>query len=400
MATAVISAGEAMHYAHDLWAPLNVTIATICLLAAFMLLTILGISESSRVAIAIFLTHLASLTTLLVVGVVYLLNNGFGLLTENLSTPTETGPAEAIFFGFSAALLGISGFESSANFVEEQAEGVFPKTLRNMWLAVSFFNPMMALLALAVVPIVVVGEHEETLLSYVGAQTGGNWLAWLISIDAVLVLSGAVLTSFVGVNGLVHRMTLDRCLPQFLLKTNRRGSTHRIIITFFLLCVSVLLITRGELKALAGVYTISFLAVMALFGFGNILLKVKREGLPRPTRAPWPSVLVAIAAVVAGIIGNAVLNPPYLEVFAEYFFPTLLFVVVMLERINILRFCLFVLQATVRGTIRPLKAMTRAIRAKIKQINAQQIVFFTRGDNIANLNSASCTSARTSTPAA
>jgi hypothetical protein len=29
--------------------------------------------------------------------------------------------------GFSAAMLGISGFESSANFVEEQEQGVFPK---------------------------------------------------------------------------------------------------------------------------------------------------------------------------------------------------------------------------------------------------------------------------------
>jgi len=43
----------------------------------------------------------------------------------------------ALFFGFSAAMLGISGFESSANFVEEQKKGIFPKTLRNMWLAVS-----------------------------------------------------------------------------------------------------------------------------------------------------------------------------------------------------------------------------------------------------------------------
>ena len=65
-----------------------------------------------------------------------------------------------------------------------------------------------------------------------------------MSIDAALVLSGAVLTSFVGVTGLVHRMTLDRCLPQFLLKTNSRGTTHRIIIAFFLLCVSVLAITH------------------------------------------------------------------------------------------------------------------------------------------------------------
>jgi len=49
---------------------------------------------------------------------------------------------------------------------------------------------------------------------------------------------------------------------------------------------------------LAGVYTISFLSVMALFGIGNILLKVKRNSLPRPEKATWLSVLVAIAAVI------------------------------------------------------------------------------------------------------
>ncbi len=81
-------------------------------------------------------------------------------------------------------------------------------------------------------------------------------------------------------------MTLDRCLPQFLLKTNSRGTTHRIIIAFFFLAVSVLLITKGELQALAGVYTISFLAVMALFGLGNMLLKIERARLPRPCPRP------------------------------------------------------------------------------------------------------------------
>jgi len=36
----------------------------------------------------------------------------------------------AIFFGLSAAMLGVTGFESSANFVEEQKPGVFRLTLR------------------------------------------------------------------------------------------------------------------------------------------------------------------------------------------------------------------------------------------------------------------------------
>ena len=79
--------------------------------------------------------------------------------------------------------------------MEEQAPGVFLKTLRNMWLVVSFFNPVIALLAVAVVPLATVGEHQET-LPPTWATNGGPWLATVISIDAVTGLSGAVLTSF------------------------------------------------------------------------------------------------------------------------------------------------------------------------------------------------------------
>ena len=137
-------------------------------------------------------------------------------------------------------MLGISGFESSANFVEEQQVGVFPKTLRNMWVIVTFFNPVIALLLIAIIPIAQLGDHKESLLAFLGHTAGGNWLSWLISIDAVLVLCGAVLTSFVGVTGLLKRMTLDRILPNYFLKENKSGSNYRIIISFLILCVSVL----------------------------------------------------------------------------------------------------------------------------------------------------------------
>ncbi|MGI8907482.1 MAG: APC family permease [Candidatus Sumerlaeaceae bacterium] len=386
MATGVISATEAMHYLQSLWHGLPVINATIILLAVFAGLTIIGIAESAIVAIGIFLLHLASLSLLLLVGIVYLFMHGTGTLMANLASPTPNGVLMALFFGFSAALLGISGFESSANFVEEQEEGVFPKTLRNMWVTVSIFNPTMALLALALLPIGQVHQHESALLSYMGQMAGGKWLSALISVDAVLVLSGAVLTSYVGVNGLVRRMTLDRCLPQFLLKTNRRGTTHRIFILFFALCVSVLLITHGDLKALAGVYTISFLSVMALFGIGNVLLKTMRSRLPRPTRARWSTVIAGIAAVLLGLYGNAIMNPAYLKVFLKYFIPAVLIVFVMLERIEIMRGILYIIRAAILTLRLPLKDLAESIQYRIEEINAQQFVFFTRGHNIAHLN--------------
>ena len=386
IATAVISASEAMHYAHALWDGIPVIIATVALLLFFMSLTIVGIGESSRVAVVIFITHLLSLTILVFAGGLYIAQNGLGILNANYSIPVEGGLPIALFFGFSAAMLGISGFESSANFVEEQAPGVFPKTLRNMWIVVTVFNPLMAFLALAIVPIPEISGHQEALLAHMGDVASGQWLSWIISIDATLVLSGAVLTSFIGVGGLVQRMALDRILPQFLLKLNKRNTAYRIMIFFFLLCVSILLITKGKLGALAGVYTISFLSVMALFGIGNVLLKVKRARLPRPERAGGIAILIAITAVLTALVGNAVMNPVYLAVFLEYFFPTIAVIAVMLYRTAILKGVLHLLRYISDKIQHIVSLGNKTIRKMIDDINAQEFVFFTKDDNVAILN--------------
>ncbi|UXX78087.1 APC family permease [Reichenbachiella carrageenanivorans] len=386
MATAVISASEAMHYVHELWEAWPVVIATVILLALFMGITIMGIGESSKVAVVIFLFHLTSLILLSSFCGWYLFNNGLSVFQANHALPTEEGLINALFFGFCAAMLGISGFESSANFVEEQGEGVFRKTLRNMWIVVSVFNPLMAFMALAIIPMGEIAEHQEALLSHMGNVAGGGWLSVLISTDAALVLSGAVLTSFIGVGGLTERMTLDRILPPFLLKRNKKGSTYRISIMFFLLCTSILFITQGDLGALAGVYTIAFLSVMILFGIGNILLKVRRKNLPRPEHSTWLGLLVAIGMVIAAAIGNAIMNPSYLTVFFEYFIPTILIVGIMLNRIFLLRLLLNIIKYIFKPIENLVGSAHRGIHRSIDKINSQKFVYFTKDDDVATLN--------------
>src|SRR6185437_2697668 len=92
-----------------------------------------GIGESSIVAVIIFITHLSVLLLLIGSGIYFLAANGFDIAKINFHSPLKGSISNALFLGFSTAMLGISGFESSANFVEEQKPGVFPKTLRNMW---------------------------------------------------------------------------------------------------------------------------------------------------------------------------------------------------------------------------------------------------------------------------
>lgn len=386
MVTAVISASEAMHYLYNLFSFVNVFIATIILLTIFLLLVIMGITESAVVATIIFITHLATMALLIISGGWFVMSNGWNVAQTNFHAPLSKGIFSALVLGFSTAMLGISGFESSANFVEEQEPGVFPKTLRNMWVAVSVINPLMALTAVLVLPLADVVEHQEALLSHLGNNTGGRWLATLVSVDATLVLSGAVLTSYVGVGGLMKRMTLDRILPQALLKENKKGSSPRIYIFFYLLCLSVLFITQGQLGLLAGVYTISFLLVMVYFGFGNFLLKIKRSRLPRPEIAPSYTVALAILFILIAIYVNIELHPEYLVVFLQYFIPSIITLYILLNRKQILQYLLLVVTSFF-DTVKRFAVFSRFhITRKIRELSEQEFIYFTKGDDIARLN--------------
>jgi hypothetical protein len=55
--------------------------------------------------------------------------------------------------------------------------------------SLSFFNPVIALLLICIIPMAQVGEHQDP-YAFFRVKTVGH--GWLISVDAVLVLCGAV----------------------------------------------------------------------------------------------------------------------------------------------------------------------------------------------------------------
>ena len=384
LATAVISSKTAAEYLHTIFPALGAMEGTILILGIFATLAIIGITESAVVALTIFIIHMSTLAAFCLLGFINLPPD-FHILKANLSTlPEGKALFIAIFFGFSAALLGISGFESSANFVEEQDVGVFRKTLRNMLIAVAIINPLVSILSLSLLPLAEIVGHKYSLLSEMAHLMAGQTFKVIIVLDATLVLSGAVLTSYVGVTGLVHRMALDQVLPQFFLKKSRRNTSHRIIITFFLLCSSILLVTKGSLLSLAGVYTISFLGVMTLFGIGNILLKTRRKELKRTYRAGWVTTIIAILATSCGMVGYAIIKFKYLTYFMWYFIPTVLLVVIMYLRIPIYRTILQVLN-NVMGRFLVWRTI---IIDRITGLTEQRVVLFARGGSLRRLHAA------------
>lgn len=340
-ATAVISAKVGVTYFHSL---VNIPVipVTLGLLLLVAALVIAGIKDSSRVALIIFGTHISALILVLIFGLIYIATNQPDVFAHNIAQTQllilDRGSLiPLLLLAFSASLLGISGFESSANFVEEQKRGVFRKTLRNMLIAVAIFNPLITLLVLNILPYETIVTAKDFLLADTAFVVGGQWLKTIIVIDAFMVLTGAVLGAFIGVSGLCYRLAADSCLPGYFTKLNARGTHSRIVLGFSFLCGSILILTQGELLSLAGVYTISFLCVMSLFALGNLILKETRTELKRTYHAPIIFVLIALCATVIGVIGNILINAQNLVYFSIYFAPTMLLVLAVVYQDYVLR---------------------------------------------------------------
>lgn len=140
--TGIVSAASAIAYLNVVAPAVPPVAGTIVLFFAFACVTACGVGESARVALVIFVMHVMTLTALCVAAAAYVacntsvlhtnLKSGFPDIILEGDVRIEGSLWTALVFGVSTAFLGVSGFETSAQFVEEQAPGVFAKTLRNM----------------------------------------------------------------------------------------------------------------------------------------------------------------------------------------------------------------------------------------------------------------------------
>ncbi len=209
VATGVVSAVTAVEYLIHVWPVLGVMFGSILVLALFAVLNLIGIRETGFTATVIFGVHLATLVLLMMYALVYFFGIGFSVYVDNANSPLQEPPLKSLFWGFSAATLGVTGFETSSNFIEEQEKGVFPKTLRNMWILALIFNPILSFLTVATVPMADLSKHSHVALSHLARITAGHWLEVWVAIDAFLVLSGSVITAYVGATGLFRRLAKD-----------------------------------------------------------------------------------------------------------------------------------------------------------------------------------------------
>eukprot|EP00929_Paragymnodinium_shiwhaense_P074558 TRINITY_DN38166_c0_g1_i1.p1 TRINITY_DN38166_c0_g1~~TRINITY_DN38166_c0_g1_i1.p1 ORF type:complete len:759 (-),score=86.16 TRINITY_DN38166_c0_g1_i1:155-2431(-) len=398
-ATGVVSAVSAADYlsASTFVSDVPVVHTAVGILGFFAVLMLLGMKESSVVATALFVFHLLTLTAVVVASAHYLLVHGLDQFWKNWNWPEQPPIGESIYFGFASAMLGVSGFETSANFVEEQQPGVFVKTLTNMWASVSIINFVVPVISVAIIPMEnLTGDESAFAIAFLADKTCGTILRNIVAVDALLVLSGSVLTSYVGVCGLIQRMSGDRCLPELFAATNSwRGTLHWTILVFFGVCSSMCIVLKGDITMLGAIYSIAFLLVMGLFAFCGLWMKVKRPTLPRPVNTHPIFFVLGLTFVSCALSAVVSLHADMLNYFYFYYGCAVAIVMVAFTRISIFTSFLWMLSNSCVATtclsciccINKEQAADWTLN-ELERLWNQGVVYFTKRADISQLNRA------------
>jgi amino acid transporter len=338
VATSIISAYESMVYLEIIWPGVDVRGGTIICLAFFLMVTSFGVKESANVSFVLLAFHLAIMTLLMVWGFAHGCADGFQTFKENMYTPQKTIVDQdgkvlvsesykvigAIFYGYCSALLGITGFESAANYVEAlKSPRTFVKTVNWLWRLVAFYNPGLSIIVMMVLPMEEIYAHPGELLAIMGEKLGGQSLATAVCVDAVLILAGAVLTSFVGVSGLLVRLARDKVIPDVVGWETSQGVPIVANFVFFAISASLFLVLfdphdEAQIAAFGGVYAIAFLCVLTAFACSAVLVKLNRGNMARLVIARWWQIWLSLFCVLAGLVGNITLTPRVFVLFIIY----------------------------------------------------------------------------------
>lgn len=288
LATAAVSSLSGSYYICSLFSS-DISLSTVVLIAFipilfFGVLNTKGIKEPAKIVTGIASFHFVFLFIIGLWGLVYLLTHFSELNMGKFLTVFEgekkvTLPLLA--YGFSAAFLGITGFESAAQIIESMKQPQI-KTLEKLYktviLAVSFTAPLISFTCLALLTPEEVDQNINHLLSGLTYKLGGAPLKTLLVINASFTLFAATNTALVGFVGLATTMAKNGNLPQVFLKRilyrypSLEGYPY-IILPFVIITMGMSALVAGEVKIAAKVYEIAFLGVMVSFAIGVLLMR-------------------------------------------------------------------------------------------------------------------------------
>jgi len=243
-------------------------------------------------------------------------------LTEQLDLFTDPNFRDVVYASV-VAMLAYAGIEAASDLAPDiEVSRRDLKRIASLGaIAVPLVYAGMAAIALMAVPVVAgpngpetaLGNQfvEEPVLGVVSAfhpQWVADSMRWMVALIAAPVLFWAANTTMLGVSRHIYTLAINRQIPSWLGKLDKRTATPYVAIALSGL-IAIGLLIPTNVKLLAGIYAFGATLAITIAHLSIIRLRVKMPDKERPFRIPWgvawgtatlplPAIL---AAVVSGL---------------------------------------------------------------------------------------------------
>jgi amino acid transporter len=187
-----------------------------------------------------------------------------------------------LFVGFGHSVLAMSGEETLAQ-VNREIEHPKLKNLEKTGLVIFIysllFTSLVSFFAVMIIPDHVRHDYFANLIGGIAMYlVGPVWLKLIfhafVVLVGVLILAGAQNTSIVGANGVLNRVAEDGVLTDWFQKPQKRfGTSYRIINLIVGLQLLTIILSRGNVYVLAGLYAFGVIWSFALKSLAVLVLR-------------------------------------------------------------------------------------------------------------------------------
>ncbi len=297
---------------------IGIAAAVIALVCVLNILNVSGRGRQRSLAF-LALADLGLQLAVIVVGAIVVMHPD--RLTEQIHLFTSPSFRDIVYAAV-VAMLAYAGIEAASDLAPEiEVSRADLKRVASLGaIAVPLVYAGMAAIALMALPVVggPHGPHTELGQRYVEEPVLGvvsafhpHWVAetmrWMVMIVAVPVLVWAANTSMLGVSRHIYTLAINRQIPSWLGKLEKRKATPYVAIVISGV-IALGLVLPTNIKLLAGIYAFGATLAITIAHLSIIRLRVRDPDRPRPFRIPfgmaWGKAELPLPAIAAAILSG------------------------------------------------------------------------------------------------
>jgi len=293
------------------WGKVGIVIVVLLFMAMLAGVNLRGVGESVKLNVALTIIEISGLLMVILVGL-WAFTGGADVDFSRVvafETASDKNAFLAVTAATSLAFFAMVGFEDSVNMAEETKDPVrvFPKVLLSGLAIAGFVYVLVAIVAVALVPIGTLEASDTPLVEVVKAGAPGLPIEDILPFISMFAVSNTALINMLMASRLIYGMARQHVLPPVLGAVHPRRHTPWVAIMFTTLIAFGLIFyvtafaNSDAIAVLGGTTSLLLLAVFAVVNVAVLVLRRDvREGgghFRTPTALPVIGCLASLYLV-------------------------------------------------------------------------------------------------------